>query len=61
MKRKYTNDMIPGAFVDWDNSPRRGAKGARIFKGATPEKFRRYMTLFDKKSTNRSSYRYDIY
>ena len=49
LKRKYTNDMIPGAFVDWDNSPRRGAKGARIFKGATPEKFRRYMTLLIRK------------
>lgn len=30
-----------GAFVDYDDSPRRGEKG-RIVKGASPEKFQRY-------------------
>lgn len=43
LNRKYTDKMIPGAFVDWDNSPRRGEKGARIFRGSTPEKFEFYM------------------
>lgn len=43
LSRKYTEEMIPGAFVDWDNSPRRGGKGARIFRGSTPEKFEFYM------------------
>lgn len=34
---------IPGAFTDWDNSPRRGRAG-RMFRGSTPEKFRKYLT-----------------
>ena len=34
---------IPGAFVDWDNSPRKG-NNARICEGANPAKFKRYMT-----------------
>lgn len=34
---------IPGAFVDWDNSPRKG-EYARICEGASPEKFEKYMT-----------------
>lgn len=33
---------VPGAFVDWDNTPRRGEKG-RVFLGVTPEKFEKYM------------------
>ena len=37
------NKCIPGAFVDWDNSPRKG-EYARICDGATPEKFERYMS-----------------
>lgn len=34
--------VYPGAFVSWDNSPRR-AYGAKIFKGFTPEKFESYL------------------
>ncbi len=34
--------MIPGAFVDWDNTPRRGIKGI-VFSGATPSEFEKYM------------------
>ena len=34
---------IPGAFVDWDNTPRRQNRGS-VFIGATPEKFEKYMT-----------------
>ncbi|MBP3300546.1 MAG: glycoside hydrolase family 99-like domain-containing protein [Clostridia bacterium] len=34
---------VPGAFVDWDNTPRRQERGS-VFVGATPEKFERYMT-----------------
>ena len=33
---------IPGAFVDWDNTPRRGSLGF-VVEGATPEKFEKYM------------------
>ncbi|MHC1785566.1 MAG: glycoside hydrolase family 99-like domain-containing protein [Christensenellales bacterium] len=34
---------IPGAFVDWDNTPRKSSKGS-AFIGASPEKFGKYMT-----------------
>ena len=33
---------IPGAFVDWDNTPRKGNNGVAFFN-ATPEKFYYYM------------------
>lgn len=32
---------FPGAFVDWDNTPRRGEKGS-LYDGVTVEKFGRY-------------------
>lgn len=32
----------PGAFVDWDNTPRKGNLGF-LFSGATPHKFKHYM------------------
>jgi len=35
---------IPGAFVDWDNTPRRGYSG-RVFVGGNPQKFEVYLTL----------------
>lgn len=35
---------IPGMFVGWDNTPRRGEKG-RVCIGSTPEKFEHYMKL----------------
>lgn len=34
---------IPGAFVDWDNTPRKQNRG-RVFVGATPDKFEKYLT-----------------
>lgn len=34
---------IPGAFVDWDNTPRKKQRGA-AYIGATPQKFQQYMT-----------------
>ncbi len=33
---------IPGAFIDWDNTPRRKEKG-RVFIGGSPEKFKKYL------------------
>lgn len=33
---------IPGAFVDWDNTPRRGNRGF-VIDGANPQKFEEYM------------------
>lgn len=45
LARKPTNEKsVPGAFVDWDNTPRRRQTG-RVFEGASPEKFEKYMTL----------------
>lgn len=42
LKLKPMDDkMIPGAFVDWDNTPRKGLRGS-AFVGATPEKFKKY-------------------
>lgn len=35
--------MLPGAFVDWDNTPRYKGQ-ASLFEGVTPEKFERYLT-----------------
>jgi Glycosyltransferase WbsX len=34
-------DTFPGAFVDWDNTPRYKER-ATIFRGATPEAFRKW-------------------
>lgn len=33
---------IPGAFVDWDNTPRKGKRGS-LYTGVTPELFYKYM------------------
>lgn len=41
-KKNNSTNIINGAFVDYDDSPRRGATRAYIFKGATPEKFEKY-------------------
>lgn len=38
-----SNKNLPGAFVGWDNTPRKGANG-RVFEGDTPEKFKMYMS-----------------
>ena len=34
----------PGAFAQWDNTPRKGRKGTAYFK-ATPEKFDKYIQI----------------
>lgn len=52
-ERKPENDKcIAGAFVDWDNTPRRGTKGI-VAEGASPEKFKKY---FSKKLENVQKY-----
>lgn len=44
LDRKPTDGKsVPGAFVDWDNTPRRQERGS-VFVGACPEKFQKYMT-----------------
>lgn len=42
-KTPQTEKNVPGAFVGWDNSPRKGERG-EIFVGDTPEKFEKYLT-----------------
>ena len=48
---------IPGGFVDWDNTARRGEKG-KVYVGASPEKFERY--LEDLISKAREEYKKDM-
>lgn len=42
---------LPGAFVDWDNTPRRGENGI-VYKGASPEKFQDYLIKQIKHAKN---------
>lgn len=43
-----SNKMIPGGFIDWDNTARRGVRGS-LLSGATPQKFKNYFfRLLDK-------------
>ena len=56
LNRTYTlPGIIPGAFPAWDNSARRGKKGARIIKGATPKKFRAYFEQLAQKTINETA------
>lgn len=48
--------MIAGAFVDWDNTARN--KNGRVFDGASPEKFGKYMKKLIQKV--QSDYKSDI-
>lgn len=40
---------IPGAFVDWDNTPRKGERGS-VFYNSSPEKFKEYFSKLVKKA-----------
>lgn len=40
--RPADGKCVPGAFVDWDNTPRKQERGT-VFLGASPEKFKGYM------------------
>lgn len=52
LSRKPKNEKyFPGAFVDWDNTPRRGEKG-RVMLGASPEKFKKYFSAQVKRARN---------
>lgn len=41
-KEKGCKKTYPGAFVSWDNTPRKGKRGV-VVEGATPKKFQQYM------------------
>ena len=49
IKHNDYSKYIPGAFVDWDNTPRRGRAG-KLILGASPEKFENYFTLLVKRA-----------
>lgn len=38
-----SSKQVPGAFVDWDNTARKGDRGY-VIDGASPEKFRKYFS-----------------
>lgn len=40
--RQANSKRIPGAFVDWDNTPRKGKRGS-VYIGTNPEIFYKYM------------------
>lgn len=47
LRRDYSNSkkkIYSGAFMDWDNTPRKTTNGI-VIEGATPEKFSRYFKL----------------
>lgn len=48
-RKPYSEKSIPCAFVDWDNSPRYKER-ARVYIGATPEKFERYFSELVRKA-----------
>jgi hypothetical protein len=55
--RPDNDKMFPGAFVDWDNTPRKGARGS-LYDGASPEKFEAYLT--EQIINTRENYHKDI-
>lgn len=40
---------VPGAFVDWDNTPRHGERG-RVYMNYSPEKFKKYLSAQIKRA-----------
>lgn len=44
-------NMYPGAFVDWDNTPRHKKRGS-FCTGVTPEKFEKYLRIQLERTTN---------
>jgi len=46
-----SDKTIPGAFVNWDNTPRRGKTGS-VDIGVTPQKFQKYLTEEIKRARN---------
>ena len=49
--------MYPGAFVDWDNTPRKGNRGS-LYDGVTPTKFQKYLSKQIKRT--KEIYKKDI-
>ena len=52
-----SNKMIPGFFVNWDNTPRR-KNGADSYIGSTPAVYEKYLTILIRKT--KKEYKKDI-
>ena len=50
-RKVLSSKMVPGMFVAWDNTPRKGSYST-IFLGSTPEKFEKYMTSIIRKAVH---------
>ena len=50
-RRPVSEKCVPGAFVDWDSTSRRVERG-KVYEGATPEKFQRYLSGQINRSKN---------
>ena len=49
--RVNDKNMIPCAFVDWDNTPRHNTRGS-VYIGATPAKFKKYFSQLVENTQN---------
>lgn len=50
-RKPESSKNIPGAFIGWDNTPRKGEKGL-IYVNDTPEKFEKYLSKQIKRVKN---------
>lgn len=55
-RKPSQENMIPTAFVGWDNTPRRGERG-EVYLGSSPKKFKSYLSELIKKA--RKDYKTD--
>ncbi len=51
LNKVHKKNEYRGVFVDYDDTPRRGLKGI-IFRGSTPDKFKKYLSANIKNSCN---------
>ena len=51
LARDPDENMFPGAFIDWDNTPRKGVRGS-VVVGANPEKFKNFFSKLVEKARN---------
>lgn len=52
LKNEWTKEFLPGALVDWDNTPRN--KHGVLYEGFTIEKFEKYMKRLVKRANKES-------
>lgn len=52
LNNEWTQDFLPGALVDWDNTPRN--KHGVLYEGFTIEKFEKYMKSLVKRANGES-------